>query len=612
MPERIAKWLGQKLFAWATQEQVWIPGVNMEYTTSTDNSASSINANNAKDRSAELAQVKEKFWLTRTPTFSEIKNYQSSWKWSDDLTTTTLSTGQKVNNSTMNISTQNSTLWKDPAVDNIIASQYMKADDKKYESYVDKIGMETGIYADIQNLDEKVLDTYKILWMSDQDIFSRQDLSPEEKIAMSWQRKDIATNRITQLRKIQQAKQNEIKELADYEAKKAEAQEKEYKASMEYMKQINEAQKLNLDLSKFKLDALKAWEDIKNTIKSSNLDREKLELDRAKFMASEVTDSNLLPGTFNTLWVWEKYGNWNVSQTYGTSSVLSSDNVKLVNWQVWTPWLDLAGNLWDSISAFAWGTVLKVVSGKSNMPVTKWASWDYWNQVVIKDTSWKIHYYNHLDSVWNFKEWQEIQRGQQIWTMGNSGTSTWVHLDYRVKSNNWWEDPRVFLNKKADKTANVDYSTAFDYLNSTVPNVDKLITPETAKNILISDMTDFTLPKEKIKNLATLWKVPTTLVDDYTSIRYAKQYYGTLNEDWIVKALKDEDFWVMSDEEKLTTLVELELAWKLDTDWLFEWWYLSIDGKWFDLLQDHFDDLNESIKLAKDIAAETRKKYNLN
>jgi hypothetical protein len=63
----------------------------------------------------------------------------------------------------MVVSNQNSTYGKDPAVDNIIASQYVNEDDKKYASYVDKIGMETGIYADIQNLDNKVLETYKIL-----------------------------------------------------------------------------------------------------------------------------------------------------------------------------------------------------------------------------------------------------------------------------------------------------------------------------------------------------------------------------------------------------------------------------------------------------------------
>ncbi len=38
-----------------------------------------------KTRSWELAQIKDKFWLSRTPTFSEIKSFQSTWKWNEEL-----------------------------------------------------------------------------------------------------------------------------------------------------------------------------------------------------------------------------------------------------------------------------------------------------------------------------------------------------------------------------------------------------------------------------------------------------------------------------------------------------------------------------------------------
>ena len=70
----------------------------------------------------------------------------------------------------------------------------------------------------------------------------------------------------------------------------------------------------------------------------------------------------------------------------------------------------------------------------------------------------------------------------------------------------------------------------------------------------------------------------------------------------------------MSDEDKLTTLVELDLGGILNNSHrgLFEWGYLTWDWKWYDVLQDHFDDLNDSIESAKSIANEIRKKYNLN
>lgn len=80
--------------------------------------------------------------------------------------------------------------------------------------------------------------------------------------------------------------------------------------------------------------------------------------------------------------------------------------------------------------------MVKVVSGKSNIPQSEWAKTggSYGNQVVVKDQSGKLHYYNHLQDVGNLKEGQAIQRGQVIGTMGNSGTSTGTHLDYRVES----------------------------------------------------------------------------------------------------------------------------------------------------------------------------------
>ena len=44
-------------------------------------------------------------------------------------------------------------------------------------------------------------------------------------------------------------------------------------------------------------------------------------------------------------------------------------------------------------------------------------------------------------------------------------------------------------------------------------------------------MEEGNMPKDKIKQLAQLWKVSPDLVDDYTSIRYANQFWSTLSDD---------------------------------------------------------------------------------
>lgn len=43
--------------------------------------------------------------------------------------------------------------------------------------------------------------------------------------------------------------------------------------------------------------------------------------------------------------------------------------------------------------------------------------------------------------------------------MGNSGTSTNVHLDYRVQSERGWEDPRAYITNNSE---NPDEITGLD------------------------------------------------------------------------------------------------------------------------------------------------------
>ena len=83
------------------------------------------------------------------------------------------------------------------------------------------------------------------------DIFSNPNLSNQEKVALSKERRNTSSNRISQLRKIQQAKQSEIRELAEFEASKAKAQENAYKEAISYQKALTEERKLGLEERKF-------------------------------------------------------------------------------------------------------------------------------------------------------------------------------------------------------------------------------------------------------------------------------------------------------------------------------------------------------------------------
>lgn len=139
------------------------------------------------------------------------------------------------------------------------------------------------------------------------------------------------------------------------------------------------------------------------------------------------------------VWI-SNIGLWTVTQTFWATSPLEIDNVRLADGSVWTPWIDIDGKIWDSIpSTVSW-----------TVKIVKSDTW-LWNRVIITDEQWNEHFFNHLD--WfNVEDWQTITKWQQLWTMWNSWTViAWPwgdgsHLDYRVKSAEWWIDPNKFLN----------------------------------------------------------------------------------------------------------------------------------------------------------------------
>lgn len=143
----------------------------------------------------------------------------------------------------------------------------------------------------------------------------------------------------------------------------------------------------------------------------------------------------------SSTWNWEKvtWTTWSnltwltISQNYWDTSPNSKDNVKLANWKVWTPWVDYSMNENTVINSWIEWEV-----------ISAWKKWDYWNQVVIKDSEWNLHMYSHLNEI-DVKVWDKITTWTQIALSWNTWFSTWPHLDYRVKWTNWeWLDPNSY------------------------------------------------------------------------------------------------------------------------------------------------------------------------
>ena len=150
-------------------------------------------------------------------------------------------------------------------------------------------------------------------------------------------------------------------------------------------------------------------------------------------------DTDLINGETTSLTNISSIWLWTVTQEFWATSPLAIDNVKLANWSVWTPWIDIDGKIWDPVPATVSWTV-KIIASNTGL----------WNRVIIIDDEWNEHFFNHLD--WfDVEDWQTIKKWQQIGTIWNSwNVIAWPwwdgsHLDYRVKSSQWWIDPNKFL-----------------------------------------------------------------------------------------------------------------------------------------------------------------------
>ena len=95
--------------------------------------------------------------------------------------------------------------------------------------------------------------------------------------------------------------------------------------------------------------------------------------------------------------------------------------------------IDIAANVGDPVGAADGGQV--VHTGWNN-------GWGY--QVVVRHEDGTETYYSHL-SAYNVHVGDSVAQGQQIGQIGSTGQSTGPHLDFMVKVNGAYVDPREYL-----------------------------------------------------------------------------------------------------------------------------------------------------------------------
>lgn len=96
--------------------------------------------------------------------------------------------------------------------------------------------------------------------------------------------------------------------------------------------------------------------------------------------------------------------------------------------------VDFANEMGTPIPAVVGGVVTKAEGGHVN------GENNFGNNLEITDPEGNKHQYNHLQGI-NVKSGQQIQKGQPVATMGNSGAAVsksgmgdGTHLDYRIVS----------------------------------------------------------------------------------------------------------------------------------------------------------------------------------
>ena len=498
----------------------------------------------------------------------------------------------------MQKSQDNATYGKDPVIDNILASKYINPSRNIDQSTMDKIGMDTGLYADIENIQQEILDMYKTISLPDNDIFSRTDISNAEKIALSRERKNTVNNKITQLRRLQASKQVDVKYLAEADQKRAEAQANLVKQNLEYAKLLRDDRDYDLQLRKYNLDL--QWVRMDN-IKSNrdfSLDERSQQLKENEFYSNNFNAPS-----------WEL---WTLTWRSGKDLTFSAE---------WAPALQAIitqgiqvdeNNLYrtadDQLKLYGkWRTAAflreKWIPEEYAQPKEKVVTWTTqskhmtWNAVDVLVPQWQdaTAYIESIEPAMN-AQW--FFRDPELIKIGDLG-----HFDFKGS-------------KKKEEKDNYEFNTVYDYLNSTNTNIDKEITPETAQSIIKSDIGGYTMPNDKFNNLIKLGKIDSDTANEYASFKVADLLYRDMTDEQILTEIKDLDFDSMTDADKMQELVTFALADKLDTSagGLFDLWVgifnLDSEASWY--LDDYFEDLAESIDQANSIAAALKEKYNLN
>lgn len=110
------------------------------------------------------------------------------------------------------------------------------------------------------------------------------------------------------------------------------------------------------------------------------------------------------------------------------------------------PGIDIANDLGTPIPAMTDGVVTRTEGGHAN------GEQNFGNTVELKDAEGNMHQFHHLQDI-AVRPGQQIRKGQQIATLGNSGAAysksgmgTGANLDYRIVSAyGKYVNPMVFL-----------------------------------------------------------------------------------------------------------------------------------------------------------------------
>jgi len=136
-----------------------------------------------------------------------------------------------------------------------------------------------------------------------------------------------------------------------------------------------------------------------------------------------------------------------ITQNYWDTSPLAIDNVKLADWTIWTPWIDIDWFNWEALNSPISWTVFEITESKTGL----------WNSIQIEDAQGNLHFFNHLQ--WfDVQKWDTINNWDLIgkiwftWSVIPWKNWDWSHLDYRVKNRGWeWVNPNQFLWVDKDK-----------------------------------------------------------------------------------------------------------------------------------------------------------------